>query len=125
MRLTFVQADYERCYSEGFLGGALIGSAGFDCQFPETALVLHEGGSNNWQRNGFPGAWLAVDHNDIRHGTVVDRSHYSGCVYDCGGTKSPAAFVERLVASVWVNYERLPRVDDYYGTQPEDWWVWP
>ena len=29
------------------------------------------------------------------------RSHYSGCVYDCGAETSPAAFIEQLTASSW------------------------
>ena len=29
------------------------------------------------------------------------RSHYSGCVYDCGAETSPAAFIEQLAASSW------------------------
>ena len=33
-----------------------------------------------------------------------ERSHYFGCIYDCGDALSEAAWLERLAASLWVHY---------------------
>ena len=58
------------------------------------------------------GVWLFLDEDT---GEEVERSHYSGCIYDCGTEKSPAALLEQLAASVWVD----TIIDD------EDDWAWP
>lgn len=64
----------------------------------------------------FVDTWIVFD-LEGSPGEVMERSHYSGCVYDCGAalsSRSSAALVEQLAASVWVN-ETL-----------SDWkWVWP
>ena len=56
--------------------------------------------------------WLFLDADTADE---VERSHYSGCIYDCGGEKSPAAWIEQLAASVWVN----TAITDYGE------WKWP
>ena len=78
----------------------------------------HEGGfvlretdrPTSW---GSPGTWLVVDL--WRGSGELERSHYSGCIYDCGADGSPAALIEQLIASVWFNTS----VGDDGG------WVWP
>ncbi len=62
---------------------------------------------------GSPGTWLVVDL--WRGSGELERSHYSGCIYDCGADGSPAALIEQLIASVWFNTS----VGDDGG------WVWP
>ena len=52
---------------------------------------LHDADDNN--------IWLYVDHET---GFEYERSHYSGCVYDCVSERSPAAFIEQLAASAYV-----------------------
>ena len=42
-------------------------------------------------------------------GLEIERSHYSGCIYDCAGIQSPAAWLERLAASQWVTVARWDR----------------
>ena len=58
--------------------------------------------------------WLVVDPR-YTPGSELERSHYPGCVYDCGPEGSPAALVEQLMAAVWVNTA--------VGDDGE--WVWP
>ena len=78
----------------------------------------HEGGfvlretdrPTSW---GSPGTWLVVDL--WRGSGELERSHYSGCIYDCGADGSPAALIEQLIASVWFNTS--------VGEDRE--WVWP
>lgn len=53
-----------------------------------------------------------------------ERSHYAGCVYDCGEEKSPAALLEQLAASVWINSAPVAG-DVYLHSDPAEWWVWP
>lgn len=53
-----------------------------------------------------------------------ERSHYADCVYDCGEGKSPAALLEQLAASVWINSAPVGR-DVYLYSDPAEWWVWP
>ncbi len=62
---------------------------------------------------GSPGTWLVVDL--WRGSGELERSHYSGCIYDCGADGSPAALIEQLIASVWFNTS----VGD------DGKWVWP
>ncbi len=45
----------------------------------------------------------------------LERSPYSGCIYDCDGTPSQAALVEQLAASVWLNH----------AVGEDRQWVWP
>ncbi len=48
------------------------------------------------------------------------RSHYSGCVYDCDGAPSPAAWIEQLVASAWTT------APAEYNSETDTWiWIWP
>ena len=61
-----------------------------------------------------PGTWLVVD-GWRSLGDELERSHYTGCVYDCGADGSPAALIEQLIASVWFNTS--------VGEDRE--WVWP
>ena len=61
-----------------------------------------------------PGTWLVVN-LWRRPGEELERSHYSGCIYDCGADGSPAALIEQLMASAWVNTA--------IGDDGE--WVWP
>ena len=65
-----------------------------------------------------------------RPGGEVERSPYSGCVYDCVGVRSKAALIEQVAAAVWEN----PAVNlDDYECKPVDEtrsecvvrWVWP
>ena len=63
---------------------------------------------------GSPGTWLVVD-LWRGSGAELERSHYLGCIYDCGADGSPAALIEQLIALVWFN---TSVGDD--GT-----WVWP
>ena len=58
---------------------------GIDCGYG-----LHDAADND--------IWAFVD---IYSGLEVERSHYSGCVYDCGTNSSPAAFIEQIAASAW------------------------
>ncbi|MCY3920746.1 MAG: hypothetical protein OXG38_13230 [Chloroflexi bacterium] len=62
----------------------------------------------------------------------MERSHYSGCIYDCGRWKSPAALIEQLAASIWVNRSARPPststelVNAIDGEGSDSWgWVWP
>ena len=59
------------------------------------------------------GTWIFLSHETVHE---IERSHYSGCIYDCGRWKSPAALVEQLAASLWVN----PAIISDYAE-----WVWP
>ena len=78
----------------------------------------HEGGfvlretdrPTSW---GSPGTWLVVDL--WRGSGELERSHYSGCIYDCGADGSPAALIEQLIASVWFNT----------SVAEDGEWVWP
>ena len=54
-----------------------------------------------------------------------ERSHYAGCVYDCGAEKSQAALIEQLAASVWINMAPFADWAAYYRHDPDEWWVWP
>ena len=71
--------------------------------------------------------FLALDTLD-----EMERSHYSGCIYDCGRWKSPAAKIEQLVASIWANPASPPPttaeelVGGMDGEGSDAWeWVWP
>lgn len=86
-----------------------------------------------------PGIILWTGSNDetwivLRLDTLEERerSHYSGCIYDCGAEKSPAAQIERLAASIWVNPAAEPPrtteewLDGADGEGSDAWeWVWP
>ena len=53
--------------------------------------VLHDAVDNN--------TWVYLSEDSAEE---LERSHYSGCVYDCLADKSPAAIVEQLAASAYV-----------------------
>ena len=83
----------------------------FICSY-ELGFVLRETDRpTSW---GSPGTWLVVD-LWRRPGDELERTHYSGCIYDCGAEGSPSALIEQLIASVWVN----TTIGDDGG------WVWP
>ncbi len=77
------------------LAGCL--SADFDDEDLWTAwdrscgYVLHDAADNN--------TWVYLREESAFE---LERSHYSGCVYDCLADKSPAAIVEQLAASAYV-----------------------
>ena len=52
-------------------------------------------------------------------GVELERGHYTGCIYDCRGEYSPAAWIEKIAASKWVN---VIRTDEQTGRW---YWVWP
>ena len=56
---------------------------------------------------------------DLEAGVELERSHYTGCIYDCRGERSPAAWVEKLAASKWVT---VAHTDEQTRRQS---WVWP
>ena len=63
------------------------------------------------------GIWLFLSTD---YGQEIARSHFNDCVYDCVGTPSPAAWIEQLAASVWVN--ELAE----YDFESDKWiWTWP
>ena len=49
----------------------------------------------------------------------VGRSHYTGCIYDCRGEYSPAAWAEKMAAYKWVT---VAQIDEQTFTW---YWVWP
>ena len=55
--------------------------------------------------------WLFLERDTVDE---MERSHYSGCFYDCVRSKSPAAQIEQLVASMWPT-----------TTGNDGEWVWP
>ena len=74
-----------------------------------------------------PETWLFLDE---KTGEELERSPYSGCVYDCGPGGSNAALVEQLTASVWLNPaipgdgRERPAIDATSKTYI--WpWAWP
>ncbi len=73
--------------------------------------------------------WLFLEMDTLDE---MERSHYSGCIYDCGRWKSPAARIEQLAASIWVNWAALPPrtstelVNAIDGEGSDTWeWRWP
>ena len=60
-------------------------------------------------------AWLFLEERTVHTAIERERSHYSGCIYDCVDGKSHAAWMEQLAASLWVNTS--------IGDDRE--WVWP
>ncbi len=84
--------------------------AAIDCGH-ELGFVLRETDRpTSW---GSPGTWLVVDL--WRGSGELERSHYSGCIYDCGADGSPGALIEQLIASVWFNT----------SVAEDGEWVWP
>lgn len=77
---------------------------------------------------GGGGTWIVMD--ALLAGEELERSHYSGCVYDCGPEGSSSALLEQLAASVWLN---TAIDEDALECTPIDetsrrcnWrWVWP
>ena len=77
--------------------------------------------------------WLFLELDTLDE---MERSHYSGCIYDCGRVhphrKSRGAQIEQIAASVWVNRAAVPDttgtelVDAIDGEGSDTWeWVWP
>ena len=59
--------------------------------------------------------WLFLDDRTVDTANEAERSPYSGCVYDCRGEPSQAAWIEHRAASLWVN----TAIGD------DRKWVWP
>ncbi len=79
-------------------------SGAMDCSHRRLALM-------SWSSSR---GWVVVVLDMLRLGEELERTHYSGCVYDCGPDGSPSALLEQLAASVWLNA---------VGEDGE--WVWP
>lgn len=56
---------------------------------------------------------------EVYAGDELERSPYTGCIYDCRGERSPAAWVEKLAASKWVT---AAHTDEQTRRMS---WVWP
>ena len=74
------------------------------------------------------GTWIVMD--ALLAGEELERSHYSGCVYDCGPDGSPSALLEQFVASVWLNTsideDDLECTPTSASSSTCRWrWVWP
>ena len=63
----------------------------------------------------YTGTWLFLDQRTRHTAVEFDRSPYLGCIYDCRGAPSDAAWIEQVAASMWVNAA--------IGRDGE--WVWP
>ena len=94
----------------------------FDCSHAR-GFVLGEADGHAW--DDFD-TWLVVG----LRGNELERSHYAGCIYDCGPGGSPVALLEQLAASVWLN--TATDDDDLVCTPTSEhsatcqWrWVWP
>ena len=67
------------------------------------AVLWDANDDDPWLLLGQPDKWLFLDGTTVHTTGELERSPYSGCVYDCRGKASQAAWVEQLAASIWVN----------------------
>ena len=68
------------------------------------------------RNGGNADTWLFLEDGAIIRALDAERSPYSGCIYDCAGELSMAAWIERLAASLWIH-----TAVDYDHTLG---WVW-
>ena len=81
-----------------------------------SGLVLWDANDDDpWLLLGQPDKWLFLGQPTVNTAGELERSPYSGCVYDCRGEALQSAWVEQLGASIWVNT----------ATGADREWNWP